>query len=108
MYNAPRSASVKCIGDCGFWAIDRNTFRKTIEEIAKTGANAVKLQTEAPINITLESDHDEFMIKGGAWNGQSLYELYKKTYTPFEWHLEIKELVEKYDVLYIKSIVTVS
>jgi len=34
LYNAPRSASVKCIGDCGFWAIDRNTFRKTIEEIA--------------------------------------------------------------------------
>ncbi len=77
--------------------------KKTIEEIAKTGANAVKLQTEAPINVTLESDHDEFMIKGGAWNGQSLYELYKKTYTPFEWHLEIKELVEKLGMIFFST-----
>lgn len=77
--------------------------KKTIEEIAKTGANAVKLQTEAPINVTLESDHDEFMIKGGPWNGQSLYELYKRTYTPFEWHLEIKELVERLGMIFFST-----
>jgi cGMP-dependent protein kinase len=34
LYNAPRSASVKTIGDCAFWAIDRNTFRKVIEDIS--------------------------------------------------------------------------
>ncbi|CAD8067231.1 unnamed protein product [Paramecium primaurelia] len=34
LYNAPRSASVKAIGDCAFWAIDRNTVRKVIEEIS--------------------------------------------------------------------------
>ena len=33
LYNAPRSASVRTIGDCGFWGIDRNTFRKVIEDI---------------------------------------------------------------------------
>jgi pseudaminic acid synthase len=77
--------------------------KKTIEEIAKTGANAVKLQTEAPINVTLESNDDEFMIKGGAWNGQSLYELFKKTYTPFEWHYEIKELVEKLGMIFFST-----
>jgi len=33
LYNAPRSASVKCIGNCSFWAIDRNTFRTTVEEM---------------------------------------------------------------------------
>ncbi|KAM3131653.1 hypothetical protein pb186bvf_016184 [Paramecium bursaria] len=33
LYNAPRSASVKAVGDCAFWAIDRNTFRKMIEDI---------------------------------------------------------------------------
>jgi cGMP-dependent protein kinase len=40
LYNAPRSASVKAIGgkkiiyklDCAFWAIDRNTFRKVVEQ----------------------------------------------------------------------------
>lgn len=33
LYNAPRSASIKCIGDCGFWAIDRSTFRKSVEDM---------------------------------------------------------------------------
>lgn len=33
LYNAPRSAGVRCIGNCSFWAIDRNTFRTTVEEM---------------------------------------------------------------------------
>ncbi|CAK55705.1 unnamed protein product (macronuclear) [Paramecium tetraurelia] len=35
LYNAPRSASVKAVGDCAFWAIDRNTVRKAIEAISQ-------------------------------------------------------------------------
>lgn len=33
LYNAPRSAGVKCLGNCSFWGIDRRTFKKTIEEM---------------------------------------------------------------------------
>lgn len=33
LYNAPRSASIKCVGNCGFWALNRVTFRKTVEEM---------------------------------------------------------------------------
>ncbi|KRX11142.1 Protein kinase-like domain [Pseudocohnilembus persalinus] len=33
LYNAPRSASVRCIGNCSFWAIDRNSFKTTVEEM---------------------------------------------------------------------------
>ena len=33
MYGAPRSASVKALGICGFWAIDRNTFKKAIADV---------------------------------------------------------------------------
>ncbi|CAD8190962.1 unnamed protein product [Paramecium octaurelia] len=33
LYNAPRSASVRAVGDCAFWAIDRNLFRKMIEDM---------------------------------------------------------------------------
>ena len=32
LYNAPRSASVKALGDCAFWAIDRKTFRNVVQE----------------------------------------------------------------------------
>lgn len=33
LYNAPRSASIKATSDCGFWAIDRKTFKKAIKDI---------------------------------------------------------------------------
>lgn len=35
LYGANRSASVKCIEACGFWAIDRNTFKKVIAEMVE-------------------------------------------------------------------------
>lgn len=34
LFNAPRSASVKAIEKCGLWGIDRNTFRKAVEEMS--------------------------------------------------------------------------
>ena len=27
LFNAPRSASVKCLGDCGFWGLNSSTFK---------------------------------------------------------------------------------
>lgn len=33
LYNAPRSASIKCLENCGFWALDRHSFQKSVEEI---------------------------------------------------------------------------
>lgn len=62
------------------------TALKLIEEAAKAGADAVKLQTYRPDTITLDSDADDFKIKGGLWNGRTLYELYMEAHTPWEWH----------------------
>ena len=33
----------------------------------------------------------EFMIESGLWAGQSLYELYKKAFMPWEWHKPLFE-----------------
>jgi len=33
LYNAPRSATIKTLTESGFWALDRSTFRKCIEEL---------------------------------------------------------------------------
>src|SRR5690554_8054340 len=41
------------------------TALKIIEEAAKAGADAVKLQTYRPDTITLDSDADEFKSKAG-------------------------------------------
>ncbi len=60
---------------------------KLIEEAAKAGANAIKLQTYTADTITLNCKSDLFKIKGThLWDDQYLYDLYKKAYTPWEWH----------------------
>lgn len=71
------------------------TALKIIEQAAKAGADAVKLQTYRPDTITLDCDADEFKIKGGLWDGRTLYELYEEAHMPWEWHKPLFEHASK-------------
>ncbi|SVB60513.1 uncharacterized protein METZ01_LOCUS213367, partial [marine metagenome] len=64
-----------------------------VEIAAATGAHALKLQTYTADTMTLDIKNDEFFISDekNLWKGQSLYDLYKQAYTPWEWHEPIKK-----------------
>jgi N-acetylneuraminate synthase len=59
---------------------------RIIDEARKAGADAVKIQTYRPDTITLDCNTEEFQIKGGLWDGRTLYELYAEGHMPWEWH----------------------
>ena len=59
---------------------------KIIEAAKQAGADAVKLQTYRPDTITLNCDSEDFRIRGGLWDGRTLYELYQEAHMPWEWH----------------------
>lgn len=61
----------------------------SIHAIAETGADAVKLQTYRPESLTLDVRSDDFLLKGGLWDGRYLYDLYREACTPYEWHEEL-------------------
>ena len=65
---------------------DINRAYKIMEEAKAAGASAIKLQSYTHETITMDSNNEEFMIRGGLWDGKSLYELYKDAHMPWDWH----------------------
>ena len=70
-----------------------NRALEIVEAAAKTGVHALKIQTYTPETMTLDLDEREFHIgdPNNLWTGNSLYQLYSKAYTPWEWHQPIFE-----------------
>lgn len=71
--------------------MDFNRAKRIIYELKDSGVDAVKLQTYTAETITIDCDNEEFQIHGGLWDGDTLYNLYKKAYTPWEWQGELVE-----------------
>ena len=64
-----------------------------VDAAAEAGAHAIKLQTYTADTMTLDTRGGSFEISDpdSPWAGENLHKLYKKAYTPWEWHKPIME-----------------
>ena len=74
-----------------------------IHAAKEAGADAIKLQTYTADTMTVDSDADCFINKGGLWDGIKEYDLYKQAYTPWEWHAGLMEEAKKCGLLCFSS-----
>lgn len=69
--------------------------KEIIREAKKCGADCVKIQTYTPDTLTINCHNQYFHIDNGTWEGENLYNLYGKAFTPWEWHKELKEEADR-------------
>lgn len=62
-----------------------------MEAAKEAGADAVKLQTYTADKITIDHDGPDFRIEGGLWAGETLYSLYERAHTPWDWQARLFE-----------------
>ncbi|PJZ90132.1 pseudaminic acid synthase [Leptospira levettii] len=76
-----------------------------VDAAAESGAHALKLQTYTADTITIDKSEGEFFISDpkSLWKGESLYNLYKQAFTPWEWHKPIIDRCKEKGILCFSS-----
>src|SRR4030042_2033002 len=74
-----------------------------IKKAKECGADAVKFQLYTPDTLTINCDNKYFRIKHPKWGGQTLYELYKKAYTPWSWFKKLKKVADDSGILFFAT-----
>lgn len=69
--------------------------KEIIHAAKDAGADCIKIQTYTPDTLTIDCDNEYFRISNGTWNGENLYSLYSKAFTPWEWQADLKYETEK-------------
>ncbi len=69
--------------------------KEIVHAAKESGADCIKIQTYTPDTMTIDCDNEYFQIGDGTWEGENLYHLYEKAYTPWEWQAELKREAER-------------
>ncbi len=77
---------------------DISRAKEIIHAAKEAGADCIKIQTYTPDTLTIDCDNSYFHISDGTWNGENLYQLYQKAYTPWEWQKELFEEAKKAEI----------
>ncbi len=77
--------------------------KEIIHAAKESGADCIKIQTYTPDTMTIDCDNPYFYISKGTWDGENLYRLYEKAYTPWEWQQELKEEAEKAGIDFLST-----
>ena len=81
-------------------------FSRAVEMIRKAkecGADAVKFQTYTPETLTINHNSKYFKVKHPKWGGQTLYQLYKKAYTPWDWFKNLKKISDDLGIIFFST-----
>lgn len=74
-----------------------------IKKAKECGVDAVKFQTYTPDTLSIDVDNKYFRIRHPKWGGQTLYQLYKKAYTPWDWFKKLKKIADDLGVIFFST-----
>lgn len=77
--------------------------KEIIHAAAESGADCIKIQTYTPDTLTIDCDNQYFRVGNGTWEGENLYQLYGKGYTPWEWQGVLKEEAKKAGIDFLST-----
>ena len=77
---------------------------KTLEAMAESGANAVKVQTYKPQSLTINLDTGHFASrKDGLWKGYTPWKLFTEAAMPYEWQPKLQKIAENLRLEFFSS-----
>lgn len=77
--------------------------KEIIHAAKESGADCIKIQTYTPDTLTINCHNQYFQVKNGTWEGENLYSLYGKAYTPWEWQAELKAEADKVGIDFLST-----
>jgi pseudaminic acid synthase len=96
----------KCLIVAEISANHGQNFNRAVRLIKKAkdcGADAVKFQCYTPDTLTINCNNKYFRIKHPKWGDQTLYQLYKKAYTPWQWFKKLKRVADDLGIIFFAT-----